>query len=150
MKNKFAHWIATCGPVGYLKFAPGTVGSLCGIPLVLTYRYSPLFSLLLLGCLLSIAVWSSSVTSKELGEKDPSVVVIDEVCGIMITFLFVPLSWVSLLIGFLAFRFFDILKPQPVRYLERFPDGFGIVLDDAMAGIYANIVLQLLIRYAHL
>lgn len=150
MKTKLARWIAACGPVGYLKFAPGTIGSLCGVFLVLLYQDRPVFSVLLFCAVFLIAVWASFVMSKELGLKDPSVVVIDEVCGIMASFLFVSLSWISLLVGFLAFRFFDIVKPQPVRYLERFPNGFGIVLDDVMAGIYANLLLQVLTRYAYL
>jgi phosphatidylglycerophosphatase A len=149
MTHKLARWIATCGPVGHLKFAPGTVGSLCGVLPVLLYQNNSVFSFLLAGSLFLISVWASSVAAKDLGDKDPSVVVIDEVCGIMVTFLFIPLSGVHLLIGFFAFRACDIIKPQPVRYLERLPNGFGIVLDDVMAGIYANVVLQLLIRYAH-
>jgi phosphatidylglycerophosphatase A len=148
--NQFARWIATLGPVGHLKFAPGTFGSVCGIFLVLIYQGHFVISMLMVLAVFFIAVWASYVTSNELGDKDPSAVIVDEVCGIMVSFLFVPLTWFHLLIGFLAFRFFDIVKPEPVRFLERVPNGFGIVLDDVMAGIYANLTLQLLIRYAHL
>ena len=148
--TKWAQWIATCGPIGHLKYAPGTWGSLCGIFAVWLFRNHPSFFIFLSGFIFCVAVWASFWASKELNDKDPSVVVIDEVCGVMVSFLLVPVSWVSLLVGFCAFRFFDIVKPQPVRYLERFPNGFGIVLDDVMAGIYANFLLQLLMRYAHL
>ena len=150
MNRKIIHWIATCGPVGHLKFAPGTVGSLCGLLLVFTIQNNPIFSIVLLGFVFLIAVWASGVVAHDLGDKDPSIVVIDEVCGILVSFLWVPISWPRLLVGFLAFRFFDVVKPEPVRSLERLPNGFGIVLDDVMAGFYANILLQLLIRYAHL
>ena len=97
-----------------------------------------------------IAVWSSHLTAQQLGQKDPSVVVVDEVLGMMVSLIFISMSWPRLIVGFLAFRFFDIVKPEPVRYLERFPYGFGIVLDDVMAGVYTNLLLHLLIRYAHL
>ena len=150
MKDKLAHWIAACGPIGHLKFAPGTMGSLLGVLLVFVCQNNPASSIFLLSVVFGIAVWSSRVAADEAGEKDPSWVVIDEVCGVMVSFLFISMSWPRFFVGFLAFRFFDIVKPVPIRYLERLPNGFGIVLDDVMAGLYANILLQLLIRYAYL
>ncbi len=79
--------------------------------------------------------------------KDPQFVVIDEVAGQWITLLFVPVAWKTLLAGFILFRGFDIVKPPPVRQLERLPEGTGIVVDDVAAGIYALGVLQLLIHF---
>ena len=96
------------------------------------------------------AVWSSHVLSIKLKDPDPQCIVIDEVCGMFVSFLFIPMGWESVIAGFLLFRFFDVFKPPPIRLLERVPHGFGIVLDDVAAGIYANLVLQGLVRYVHL
>jgi len=79
--------------------------------------------------------------------KDPQFVVIDEVAGQLITFICVPLTWKSLLLGFILFRVFDILKPPPVRQLERIPEGAGIVLDDVGAGLYALAIMHLLLHF---
>jgi phosphatidylglycerophosphatase A len=149
MKNKFAHWIATCGPVGRMKCVPGTMGSLVGVLLIIACQ-NQFILLILFFIVLFTGIWSSSLAAQETGEKDPPQVVIDEVCGIMISFLLIPLSWPRLLVGFTLFRFFDIAKPFPVRALERLPGGFGVVSDDLMAGLYANILLEILIHYAHL
>ena len=150
MKKKIAHWIATCGPIGQIRIAPGSFGSLVAIPFIfLTSGNLNLFLLVLLA-LIFIGIWSSGVAAHDLGQQDPSNVVIDEVCGMMVSFLFIPISWQTLVAGFIGFRFFDIVKPFPVRRFERFPSGFGIVLDDLAAGIYTNLLLHLSIRYAHL
>lgn len=150
MNPRFAHWIATCGPIGKSKVAPGTLGSLAALFIVLLTNGHSAVLIASLLVLFFVAVWSSGVTARDLGEHDPSVVVIDEVCGIMVSFLFVPIDWRTLVVGFVGFRFFDVLKPPPLRLLEQIPKGFGIVLDDLAAGIYTNLVLQILIRYAHL
>ena len=81
------------------------------------------------------------------GGKDPQFVVIDEVAGQLIALIAVPLAWKTFLAGFILFRVFDIIKPPPVRQLERLPEGTGIVLDDVAAGIYALIVMQILLRF---
>ena len=150
MIHRIAHWIATCGPVGYLKFAPGTFGSLVGLVLVLIAASHITWFIVFLLVLILLGIWSSGIASRGFGNHDPSEVVIDEVCGMMISFLAVPISFWAVLIGFIGFRFFDIVKPQPIRWLEHFPEGFGIVLDDLLAGIYTNVILQILVRYAHL
>jgi phosphatidylglycerophosphatase A len=82
--------------------------------------------------------------------KDPQFVVIDEVAGQWITLLFAPVAWKTMLAGFILFRGFDIVKPPPVRQLERLPEGTGIVVDDVAAGVYALAVLQLLIHFGFL
>jgi phosphatidylglycerophosphatase A len=79
--------------------------------------------------------------------KDPQNVVIDEVAGQWITLLFVPVAWQTVLAGFILFRGFDILKPPPVRQLERLPEGTGIVVDDVAAGVYALLMMQLLLHF---
>lgn len=131
---------------GKAPFAPGTVGSLGGVVLYLIVRASGFFwTALALVCF--IGVWSARYVSEKLQTEDPGEVVIDEVAGVMITFLFVPFSPWTVVIGFVLFRFFDIFKPWPIRALEKLPHGYGIMADDLMAGVYANIVLRLLQYY---
>ena len=80
------------------------------------------------------------------GKSDPGQIVIDEVCGYLITMFLISLSLKNIILGFLLFRLFDIVKPPPIRRLERLRGGFGIVSDDVLAGIYANLILQLITR----
>lgn len=89
------------------------------------------------------------VTDKLTDEwgKDPSKVVIDEVIGMWITMIFIPFSWTNLLFGFILFRFFDIAKPLGVRKMENLKGGTGVMMDDVLAGIYANIVLQVIVYF---
>ena len=132
-------WFGT----GLLPKAPGTFGTLGAVPLVLGAQYfKPLFYALGLGAFILIAVWASDRTEKILGRPDPQEVVIDEAAGFLLTFFLLPLSWPSLVLGFILFRLFDILKPFPAGRLERIGGGAGIVLDDLMAGLYANLVLR--------
>ena len=93
-----------------------------------------------------VGIPAATRLARASGLKDPQFVVIDEVAGQLIAFFGVPPSWKSLLTGFILFRVFDIIKPPPVRQLERIPDGAGIVLDDVAAGIYALIVMHLLLH----
>jgi phosphatidylglycerophosphatase A len=99
--------------------------------------------------LASIAAGIPAATriSRATGLKDPQFVVIDEVAGQLIALIFVPVSWKSLLVGFILFRGFDITKPPPVRWLEHLPEGAGIVIDDVGAGLYALAVMQLLLHF---
>jgi phosphatidylglycerophosphatase A len=85
--------------------------------------------------------------ARSTGLKDPQFVVIDEVAGQLITLVAIPVSWKSLLLGFILFRGFDIVKPPPVRQLEHLPEGVGIVLDDVGAGLYALVVMQLVLHF---
>ena len=149
MKKQIASWIATCGPVGHAKWAPGTLGSMVGILIVLFISKNSI-SFVGFIFLFFIAVWSSGEVARELHNHDPQVVVIDEVCGIIISFFLISPTWARVVTGFICFRLFDILKPPPLRKFECFPGGLGIVLDDIGAGIYTNIVLQILVRYAHM
>lgn len=93
-----------------------------------------------------IGIPAATQVSRASGRKDPQFVVIDEVAGQLIALFAAPLAWKTFLAGFILFRAFDIIKPPPVRQLERLPEGTGIVLDDVMAGIYALAVMQLLLR----
>ena len=94
--------------------------------------------------LLFLGVWSGSEIEREKG-KDPQIVVIDEVVGQWIALLLVPQTMIWFAVSFLLFRFFDILKPWPINQLQSLPGGWGIMIDDVLAGIYANIIIQLIL-----
>ena len=100
-------------------------------------------------CIFSVilGIPTSTRVAQAWGKKDPSFVVIDEVAGQILPLIGAPIAWKSLLAAFLLFRVFDILKPPPVRQLERLPEGAGIVLDDVGAGLYALIIMQLLFHF---
>ncbi len=102
-------------------------------------------------CVLATAIGipAATIVARESGKKDPGHVVIDEVAGQALTLAVAPFAWKYLILSFILFRVFDILKPPPVRMLERLPDGTGIVVDDLGAGVYAAIVV-LLVRHWHL
>jgi len=95
----------------------------------------------------AIGIPAATRVSRASGLKDPQFVVIDEVAGQLITLIAVPVSWKSLLLGFILFRGFDILKPPPLRRLEQLPEGTGIVIDDVGAGVYALAIMRLLLYF---
>jgi phosphatidylglycerophosphatase A len=145
-------WIATCGKVGYFPVAPGTVGSAVGVGLVMALAQLPVTRFERIGLVAAavaglgaLGVWAAGRAEKFYGRADPSQVVIDEVVGQMIALALRPdARWPWLLAGFLIFRILDVLKPPPVRQLERLPGGWGIMLDDVAAGLYGLAVLALL------
>ncbi|HUL22097.1 MAG TPA: phosphatidylglycerophosphatase A [Thermodesulfobacteriota bacterium] len=137
---------ATGFGVGYSPVAPGTLGTLIAIPVYyfLSNILSPIYEITLVGFFF-LSVWISENAERVFRKKDDQRIVIDEVIGFLITMLWVPKTLLLVIIGFLLFRFFDILKPFPIRRLEKgFKGGFGIVLDDVVAGVYANIILRLI------
>jgi len=147
---------ATVFGTGYLRPGPGTWGSAVTVVLwgALAYsvpsklRTALVIALAVLVIVIGIA--AATQVCRASGKKDPQFVVIDEVAGQLIALIAVPLTWQSFLTGFILFRAFDIIKPPPVRQLERLPEGTGIVLDDVAAGIYALLVMQILLRFFHL
>ncbi len=147
-----AIWIATAGGAGYAPIAPGTAGSLVGIGLVvalgrlhLDRAWSGIVLIIVCALLFAVGVWAAGEAEKFFARVDPSQVVIDEVVGQAITFLLLPFAdWKWLLGGFLLFRAFDIVKPFPARQAERIPRGWGIMVDDVVAGLYAMLVLTAL------
>ena len=147
---RVSYWLATCLGVGYLPIAPGTWGSLLAVAitgcLYLVSSYS--FPFLLVGLIGSaiLGTWAADRVASDLGDSDPSRVVIDEVAGQFLTLTWVPLSPSSLFLGFVFFRVFDILKPPPARQTEGLPGGYGIMTDDLVAGLYAGLLL-LLVRW---
>lgn len=147
--STLARLIATWFYCGYFPKGPGTAGSLGALlvawPLAAATNYNPwIFAILSLAALLP-AIWAADRMAKDTGLKDPQVVVVDEVVGQWIALAAVPAldDWLCWLVAFILFRLFDILKPPPVRALERIPGGAGIVLDDVGAGLYAALVLFL-------
>ena len=138
--------LATGFFTGYIPFAPGTFGSIVGLPLCFLLSKTKLpAAILFILIFIFFAIWISNRAEKILKQNDPGCIVIDEIAGIMIALLGLPFNIISIAAGFVTFRFFDILKPFPIRYIERkFAGGTGIVLDDLMAGVYSNIALRLL------
>ena len=141
--------LATFGYVGFAPVAPGTVGSAAALIVFLPVRLllaAPPWAELLIALALSAAgVWSATVAAQALGTEDPGPVVIDEVAGMLVSLLWLPFSWPLVVAAFVAFRVFDVLKPWPANRLEHLHGGVGIVADDLMAGVYANLLLQFVI-----
>ena len=130
--------------VGLLPRAPGTWGSVLGVPLVFLVHWSGgLYALTFFFLLFGGALAYQKITDPD---PDPHYIVIDEVCGIFVTFMMIPMTWTTALLGFILFRLFDIFKPFPVRSLERIPRYWGIMADDLGAGLYAWIILFVLFK----
>jgi len=145
--KKTAHFISTVFYTGHFPVAPGTVGALTGSLAYFFIPYLSGFNLLVITILIFFTgVWASAISEKDLGH-DASEINIDELAGILTTYLFIPryhLLFITFA-GFILFRFFDIVKPPPVNRSQNLPHGWGVMIDDVLAGIYANIVLRLLI-----
>lgn len=148
----WAKLTATFFGVGLLHPGPGSWGSAATVLLWwLLTRWidpgvQPYVALILAALVVALGIPAATLVARASGLKDPQFVVIDEVAGQLITLIAVPVSWKSLLLGFILFRGFDIVKPPPVRQIERLPEGYGIVLDDVAAGIYALIVIQVVLH----
>jgi phosphatidylglycerophosphatase A len=142
-------FIATGCYSGYLPKAPGTWGSLVGLLLFfLLHTLSLEIYLAVIAGIFVIGTFSAGEAEKIMDHQDPGLVVIDEIVGMLITMIAVPATPLAMVLGFILFRIFDILKPFPVNFFDqRFHGGLGIMLDDVMAGIYSLIILQLVIRF---
>ena len=144
--DQFILFVATGFGLGRIPTAPGTFGTLAGLPLIwVMTMLSPTASGFFLVCLSLISIGIADRAETLMNAKDPGAIVIDEMAGYCVTMSLVPVGFTSLAAGFLAFRCFDILKPWPVRYFEKkFSGGAGVVLDDIMAGVMAALVLKIL------
>jgi phosphatidylglycerophosphatase A len=144
-RQKIVLFLATGGYLGHMPIAPGTFGSLPGLLICLGIsRISLGYAIMLALILTAMAIGIAQQARKLIGGKDPSSIVIDEITGMTITLLGIPLTPLSLILGFLVFRAFDILKPFPIHFLdEKVPGGAGIVLDDVMAGVYGNLLIRI-------
>lgn len=150
--TRWAWIIATFLGSGFLRPGPGTWAS--AETTVLWYiaasrlpaHLHAILAIAVVVVVCAIGIPASTLVERESGRHDPGFVVIDEVAGQMLALVAVPLRWKSLLAGFILFRVFDVIKPPPVRHLERLGGGAGIVLDDIGAGLYALIVVQVLLH----
>jgi phosphatidylglycerophosphatase A len=142
--SRVAVFIATFGYVGFFPIAPGTAGSLAALALFAAVRWVgvPAFELAVIAGVLGVGIWSASGTERALRLKDPGPIVIDEVLGMLITLALLPVSLTAVIFGFLLFRLFDVVKPYPAARLEHLHGGSGVMLDDAVAGIYAHLALR--------
>jgi phosphatidylglycerophosphatase A len=150
----WATLVATFFGIGRLKPGPGTWGSLATVIFwsLLSSRIPassrPWATLVAAAVVTLIGIHAATLVARGSGLKDPQFVVIDEVAGQLVALIAVPLAWKTFLAGFILFRIFDMWKPFPIRRLERLPEGTGIVVDDLGAGVYALVVMHLLLRFA--
>jgi phosphatidylglycerophosphatase A len=142
--TRLAVFVATAGYSGYFPFAPGTVGSAVGLVVYLLVWWSRSIAVEvgLIVVLFLAGVWAATTAERYFGGIDPGPVVIDEVVGMLITLAFIPVGVSGALAGFFIFRVFDVIKPYPAGRLERLHGGLGVMADDVMAAIYANISLR--------
>jgi len=134
-----------CG-VGYVPVASGTFGSAAGLLLWAVVPHRAVVQLVTIAVLFALGSWSGTVAERHFGRVDPGEVVIDEVMGMMITLFMNPVGWSGAWAGFLVFRILDVVKPFPAGRLERLPGGIGVMADDAMAAVYANLALGVMLR----
>ncbi len=154
----WARLTATFLGTGYMRPGPGSWGSAATVlvwwliaryvlPGNLASGSQPYVCAGLALVAIAVGIPAATLVARAAAKKDPQFVVIDETAGQLITLIGAPLTWQSLLVAFILFRAFDIVKPPPIRMLERFPEGTGIVVDDVGAGLYALVVMQVLLHF---
>jgi phosphatidylglycerophosphatase A len=139
-----AHFIALSGGIGLIPFAPGTFGTLLALPIfwLVGPRIDPVLYLAGVAVLFALGIWACSVTGRALGAADHGSMVWDETVAFLLVLFFTPVYSYWQAFAFLVFRFFDIAKPQPIRYYERtFKGGLGVMIDDLAAAFYTLLVL---------
>jgi phosphatidylglycerophosphatase A len=150
-KEKLVMFFASCCYVGNIPFASGTFGSAAGLLLCWVFSLMEIkAAALAILFFTAFSIWIADRAEKIIQTKDPGVIVIDEFAGILVTLFGISFTPFSAIAGFFIFRFFDILKPYPVNYADqKLPGGWGIVIDDVLAGIYANITLRILMAIVY-
>jgi phosphatidylglycerophosphatase A len=145
--NRLGVLIASFGYTGYSPVAPGTAGSAAAVLLYVLVRWSasPVVEGVTLVAVAIVGTWSASIAERHFGTTDPGQIVIDEVLGMLVTLAFMPLTWTGVVVGFFVFRALDIVKPFPANAAERLHGGLGVMADDAMAGVYGNIIMRALL-----
>jgi phosphatidylglycerophosphatase A len=143
--TRLAVFIATAGYAGYFPIAPGTVGSAVGLLVyaLVWWTGSTAVEVVLIAGLFALGVWAGTIAERYFGGVDPGPIVMDEVVGMLITLAFIPVGWSAALAGFFLFRVFDVIKPFPAGRFEALHGGLGVMADDAMAAVYANLSLRL-------
>jgi len=137
--------VATVFGVGYAPVAPGTFGSAAGLVLWWLLPSNAAVQAAAIAILFVAGSWSGSIAERHFGRADPGQVVIDEVMGMLITLFMNPVGWKGAALAFFLFRAMDVVKPYPARKLEQLHGGIGVMADDAMAAIYANLILRVLV-----
>lgn len=156
-RTTWAWALGTFFGAGLLRPGPGTYGSVAAVLLwyAAAHVFHPLPTTLALGTLLAailvtlVGIPAATIVARESGREDPGHVVIDEVAGQLFALVAIPDLWPAALLALLLFRFFDILKPPPIRQIERLPAGTGIMLDDVAAGLFALVLGHLLLALIH-
>lgn len=128
--------------IGYVPVASGTFGSAAGLVLWLALPSTTIIQAATIALLFAIGAWTAGLVERRLEVTDPPVVVIDEVMGMLVTLFLNPVGWRGAAAGFVLFRISDVIKPYPAGRLERLPGGLGVMADDLMAGVYANVALR--------
>jgi phosphatidylglycerophosphatase A len=149
MRERVGYVLGTWFGCGRVPYAPGTAGTLGAVPLYLLIRgFGPAIVLAVAAVITAIGVWASYVVIEKTKLKDPQIVVIDEVAGVLVTLAAAPLTWRALVVGVVLFRIFDQFKPWPANVAERrLPGGWGVMMDDIAAGVWGALVLLVLRRY---
>ncbi len=144
LKQKSVMFLATGCFIGNISFAPGTFGSILGLPLCFFLsKINLFFAVFLTVVFIFFAIWIAQRAEKIVNTEDPGCIVIDEIAGILVTFTGIPFHMISVAFGFFIFRVLDIWKPYPISWIERkLSGGAGIVMDDVVAGICSNLVLR--------
>jgi len=145
--NRFILFLSSNAGLGYAPVASGTFGTLAGIPaFYLLSGFPPPLYLLTWTALLFLSFWAAGAAGKIYGVVDDGRIVIDELVGYLVTVAFLPFTWSTAVLGFLLFRLFDILKPPPASWFDqKLKNGYGVVMDDVVAGLYGAIALRLLL-----
>jgi len=147
LARRLGVFVATCGYLGYVPVAPGTFGSAAGLAVFAAVRWSgsTAVELAVIVLLFGVGVWSGTVAEHHFGGVDPGPIVMDEVVGMLITLMLLPVNLAGAIVGFFVFRILDIVKPWPSGGFEKLPGGMGVMADDGMAAIYGNLVMRGLI-----
>ena len=141
-RERLAHVLAVWFGCGHFPVAPGTAGTVGAVPLYLLLRpRGPAAILIAAVVVTAVGVWAAGIVERRVGTKDPQIVCIDEVAGVLVTWAAAPPTWAGLLAGFVLFRLFDQFKPWPARRAERLPGGLGVMADDVVAGAWGALVV---------
>lgn len=148
--RRVAVFLATCGYVGYAPVAPGTFGSAAGVAIFALVRASGSMyvELAAIVALFAIGVWSGTEAEHHFGGVDPGPIVLDEVVGMLITLALLDVNAMGAFVGFIVFRALDVIKPWPSGRFERLHGGLGVMADDAMAAVYGNVLMRVLLAVA--
>ena len=144
-RPRIALALATVGGIGYVPFAPGTFGSAVGVLVWWLLGPSPIVQAIAIVAIFVAGAWSGTVCERHCSSTDPGHVIVDEVVGMLITLFLVPVGSAGAFAGFLLFRLADVVKPYPANRFESLHGGLGVMADDCMAGVYANLALRVML-----